>query len=795
MWDAGFPPAGRPSPRGRGTIIAAGSRYIVRLPAGTNVGRYEVVGLVGAGGMGEVYRARDLRLGRDVALKVLPRTSASDPIRLRRFETESRATGALNHPNVLSVFDVGLHEECPYIVAEFLEGRTLRQRLDAEKLAVRTAVDYAIQIAEGLAAAHAKGVVHRDLKPANLFVTADGRVKILDFGLAKLCLPFVVREAGEAATTWTTQPGIPMGTAGYMAPEQVEGREADHRADIFAFGAVLYEMLSRRMAFPARTAAESMAAILRDEPPSLSRTRRAVPAPLERIVQRCLEKRPERRFQSAHDVAFALRDALDAMQADTARPPRPAKRPRGRPSRHAIRSIAVLALENLSGDPEQEYLADGLTDALIGDLAKIGELRVISRTSAMRYKGTRTPLPQIARDLDVDAVVEGSMVCSGERVRVSARLIDAATDRHLWAETYERDLRDVLALQREVSWAIAREVQVALTPQQEAWTARVRPVDPEAHLAYVKGRYYCAKRTAEGFERGLELFAQAIARDPGYAAPWAGVAGTYCLLSAIGYDVLPARLAVPKAKAAALTALELDDTLAEAHAALAQILKDHEWDFAAAEKSYRTAIALDPGYATAHHWYSNYLSAMGRLDEAQAEAERALALDPLSLVINQLVARPHYFARRFDEAVEASRRAISMDPAFPIAYLQLGMAYAAKGMNEEAVVTLQRFSELAGGGTLARALLAFAHARAGDPVVARRLLDELRGIARASYVPAYQFAVAHIGLGELDEAFAWLDKAYDERSDALVYLKVEPTFDPLRPDRRFAELVHRVGLP
>jgi tetratricopeptide (TPR) repeat protein len=352
----------------------------------------------------------------------------------------------------------------------------------------------------------------------------------------------------------------------------------------------------------------------------------------------------------------------------------------------------------------------------------------------------------------------------------------------------------VLALQRELAWAIAREVQVTITPQQ-ATLVGLRPVDPEAHLAYVKARYYCAKRTAEGFRKALELFEAAIGRDPGYAPAWAGMAGTYCLLSAVGYDVMPAREAVPHAKAAALRALELDDTLGEAHASLAQVLKDHEWDFVAAEKSYRKALALDPVFATGHHWYSNFLSAMGRLDEAQREAEQALALDPLSLVINLVVGRPHYFARRYDAAVEASRRALAMDSAFPLAHLQLGMIYTAMGDGAAALEHLRRFSEMAAGSTLAPALLGFASARAGDAAEARRLLRELEALARTRYVPAYHFAVVHIGLGEADPAFEWLERTFQERSDALVYLKVEPAFDSLREDPRFRELVQRVGLP
>ena len=412
----------------------------------------------------------------------------------------------------------------------------------------------------------------------------------------------------------------------------------------------------------------------------------------------------------------------------------------------------------------------------------------------MRYKDTRKPLPEVARALKVDVLLEGSVVRAGERVRIAARLIHAGTDRHLWAESYERDLRDVLALQREIARTVAQKVHITLTPQEDAGLAGARAVDPEAHLLYVKARYYWAKRTSEGFQKALEYFEQATARDAGYAAAWAGTADTYYLLGAFGYDALPPREAVPKAKAAAQKALEIDDTLAEAHAALGQVLQNYEWEFPSAEHSLLRALELNPGYAAAHHYYSNFLSAQGRLDEALAEAERALELDPLSLVINILVARPHYFARRFDEAIEASLKVLEMDPAFPLAYLQLGMARAAKGTNDEAIVDLRRFSALTSGSTLALALLGFAHARVGDRAEAVRRLEALRAAAERRYVPSYQFAAVHIGLGDHDQAFVWLDKAYEERADALVTLKVEPVFDPLRGDPRFSDLLRRVGL-
>jgi TolB-like protein/Tfp pilus assembly protein PilF len=745
--------------------------------------------------MGEVYRAHDPRLVRDVAIKTLPEDSASDADRLRRFQNESRAAGAMNHPNVLSVFDVGVDGGIPYIVCELLDGKTLRAQLDETGLGLRQSVDYGIQIAEGLAAAHARGIVHRDLKPDNLFVTHDGRIKILDFGLAKLQHSERAPAGPDDKTASLTRPRMMIGTTGYMAPEQVRGIAADQRSDIFSFGAVLYEMLAGRRAFEEGTDVETLTAILRENPPSLAGADLPVPPSLDRMVHRCLAKRPDERFQSAHDLALALRAISDLPDAPAPAVQGPYRARHGvRVTRDAIRSLVVLPLQNLSGDPEQEYLADGMTDALIGELARIGALRVISRTSAMYYKGKAGRAPAIARALKVDALVEGSLARWGDRVRISVRLVHAITDQHLWVETYERELKDVLALQREITRAVAERVHVALTPQEDAHLAAARVVNPEAHLLYVKGHYYWAKRTPDGLRRALTHFEQATFKDPGYAAAWAGVADTCCLLTAIGYDVLPALEAVPKAKAAALTALELDDSLADAHAALGQVLKNHEWDFPAAERHYLRAIELDPSYASARHYYSNCLSSMSRLDEALDQARRALELDPLSLVINLLVARPLYYARRHQEAVEQARRVIDMDPVFPLPYVQVGVAHVAQGQMDAAIAALTRFGELTEHSTLSVALLALVHGRAGDSVAATKMLEELLVAAARGYVPSYQIAAAYIGLGDRDQAFAWLDKACDERSDALLDLAVEPCFDSIRDDRRFAGLIRRVGL-
>ncbi|HEY3123969.1 MAG TPA: protein kinase [Thermoanaerobaculia bacterium] len=791
---------------------------------GTRLGPYEILSPLGAGGMGEVYRARDTRLQREVAVKVLPAGFSADADRLRRFEQEARAASALNHPNILTIHDIGTVGRAPYVVSELLEGETLRQRLSEGSLSARKAVEYGIQIANGLAAAHEKGIVHRDLKPENLFVTADGRVKILDFGLAKLTRPEVPSTPLTEVPTSPaeTDAGVVLGTVGYMSPEQVRGQPADQRSDIFSFGAILYEMLTGQRAFRGISAADTMSAILKEEPEH-SRVGSDVSPSLEHILRRCLEKSPGERFQSARDLAFALQETSSASASQPASLPVPRSRSvlwlaplgllillaalvavnvgglrerlfgRGKPAR--IQSLAVLPLENLSRDPEQEYFADGMTEELIADLGKIRALRVISRTSAMRYKGTKKSLPEIARELDVDALVEGSVLRSGDRVRITTQLIHAATDRHLWSESYERDLRDVLALQSEVARSIAREIKIAVTLQEQVRLAQVHPVDPEAHQLYLKGRYYLVKNTQEAAQKALQYMKQSIDKDPAYAVAYAGLANTYVGLGYTGIDALPPREAMPSAKAAALKALELDDTLAEAHTNLGLVRWAYDWDWPAAEKDLKRAIELNPGYATAHLRYANYLCSLGRFDEAVAEDKRALELDPLSLIMNHGQAWPYHLSRRYDQAIEKYRKTLEMEPNFPRTHLRLGEVYAAKGMYREAIAEYQKFSSLGGGSTMAVALIGNARALSGERQEALRALEELTAASKRRYVPSFHFALVYAGLGDKDQAFAWLDRAYEERSQFLVELKFEPILDPLRSDPRFEELVRRVGVP
>ncbi len=458
-----------------------------------------------------------------------------------------------------------------------------------------------------------------------------------------------------------------------------------------------------------------------------------------------------------------------------------------------IQSLVVLPLENLSNDPEQEYFADGMTDQLITNLAQISALKVISRTSAMRYKGTKKSLPEIARELHVDAVVEGAVMWVGGRVRISAQLIEAPTDYHLWAASYERDLRDVLSMQEEVTRAIASEIRVNLSAQEQARLASTRPIDPEAYRFYLKGRYYWNKRSLEGFQKAIEYFQQAIAKDPAYALAYVGLADTYTYFSF--FDVVPPREAMPNAKAAAARALEIDGSLGEAHVSLGYVSYMYDWDWPAAGKHFEQALTLNPAYSRAHTFYPFYLSSLGRSEEALEVAKRSLDLDPASPAVNHSLAVQFYFARQFDQAIEQAQRTLELDPNFAISYELLGEVYVSRGMYREGLSALEKYSALSRGRAMSLALLGYAHARLGERSQALRMLEQLEAASKERYTPAFSFAVVYGGLGEKDQAFAWLEKAYGERTSRLGYLNVEPLWDPLRSDPRFADLVRRIGLP
>ena len=819
---------------------------------GKTVSHYRILEKLGSGGMGVVYKAEDTKLPRFVALKFLVgahgmrpgegerRSPLHDPVALERFKREARAASALNHPNIITIYDIDEAEGIHYIAMECVEGKTLDRLIARHGLRLNEALKYAVQMATALAKAHAAGIVHRDLKPTNVMVTDDGLVKVLDFGLAKLTEAAPTGDAETAATVEpTTEEGTIVGTVGYMSPEQAEGKPVDARSDIFSFGSVLYEMLTGQRAFQGETKASTIAAILREEPKPLSQAVEGLPREVERLVKRCLRKDPAHRFQHMDDLKVALEElkeesdsgelAETGVGAGLARPREGKALPYMRwalvvggaltalaslllglnvaglrdrllslvGERHGvplprIESLAVLPLENLSRDSEQEYFSDGMTDALIAELGQIGSLRVISRTSVMQYKGVKRPLPQIAKELNVDAVIEGSVLRSADRVRITAQLIGAVPERHLWARNYERDLRDVLTLQGEIARTIADEVKATVTPDVQARLARTRAVNPEAYEAYLRGRYFWNKRTEEAYKKAIAYFEQALEKDPAYALAYTGLADCYGLLADYGF--VPWKEAYPRAKGAATKALELDEALAEAHTSLAVIKSEYEWDWLGAEREFKRAIELNPNYATAHHWYSDHLGEMGRHEEAIAEIKRAQQLDPLSVIINTIAGLRFHWARRYDEAVEQLRKTLEMDPNFAVAHHWLAQVYEQMGQHESAIAEHQKAITASGASSYAVAALGHAYA-AGKRNEALRILADLNERRKTAYVSPHDIAVIHVALGEKDQAFEWLEKAYQEHAAGIVTLKVDPRLDPMRSDRRFQDLLRRMNLP
>jgi serine/threonine-protein kinase len=746
------------------------------LRSGTRIGPYEILGPLGAGGMGEVHRAHDTRLGRKVAIKVLPGELATDPDRLRRFAQEARATAALSHPNILAVFDVGSHEDRPYLVEELLEGETLRERLLRGALTVRTAVELAAQIADGLAAAHGRGIVHRDLKPDNLFVTTDGHVKILDFGLAKLVeVPLNPEAAAEAPTLAPgTEAGVVLGTPGYMAPEQVRAQPADHRADLFALGCVLYEMLAGKRPFAGTTSADTRAAILTRDPQPLTENRPEVSVALEQVVLRCVEKDPDRRFDSARDVAFALRAVAPALQPaghiSAAGDVQPQERP----------SIAVLPFANLSAEPEQEYFCDGVSEEIIHALAHVEGLRVVARTSSFAFKGRSEDIRQIGASLNVRTVLEGSVRKSGDRLRITAQLVDVADGCHLWSERFDRRLEDVFAIQDAISLAIVDHLKIELLDREKAAVVHRHTANLEAHNAYLIGLFEWNKMSPDGLARSRDLFREAIRLDPAYAPAYARLADA--ITSVTWWADQPPAEALSQALPLALKALELDPNLSHAFCVMGVCRGFLEWDRVVGEVCLRRAVELAPNDANAQIFLALLLTAKGSFEESVLRSRLAQRLDPLSPAVNVWAGSFLACAGHFNEALASLERQVAMNPQFWMPYFFIGYALARGGRLSEARVATARAVELSGGVSITLSVLACLCYLLGDRSTGDDLFDRLHRRAEAGYVAPMLLAWAHAARGDADTALQCVKDALAARDPWVVMHRLwSPAVFPAEP--------------
>jgi serine/threonine-protein kinase len=796
------------------------------LSANTNLSHYRIVSKIGAGGMGEVYLAEDTQLERKVALKILPETFAQDRERMGRFVREARSASALNHPNIITIHEIGASGDTHFIATEYIEGETLHTRLGNQPVSLKAALEIAIQVASALDAAHRAGIVHRDIKPENVMIRPDGLVKILDFGIAKQSsrpaaavgsdLSEPPAAAGglsvdaEAATAIKsgTSAGMIIGTASYMSPEQARGKVVDARSDIFSFGVVLYEMLAGRKPFAGENSLDLIGSILTDEPLPLSQFLPEVPQQIEQIVNKTLRKNREERYQTAHDLLLDLKRLQRRLEfeAELGRTSPPHQsgaaqtqivRAETTAKTEARNSIAVLPFANMSNDPENEYFCDGLAEELLNALAKIEDLKVAARTSAFSFKGKNTNVSEIGQALSVKTVLEGSVRKSGSRVRITVQLINATDGYHLWSERYDREMEDIFDVQDEITQAIVEALKLKLFGKEKALVMKRYTDNTEAYELFLKGRYYFSKHTGGGWRKALEYFEQAIEKEPDYAPAYAWI--SISLTHAWYFGVLSADEAVPKSKSAANRAREIDSDLAEAHIALGNIHFYNEWDWQKAEQAYKRAIEINPNSADAGMWYGLFLTSRERFDEAINEGRRTVELDPLSLFLNLNVGWIYLFAGRLGDTLAQVRRMIEIEPNFNGAYWQMGMVHLLEGRYQEAREEYRKAVAL-GSYPTTLSILGVACARLGKRDEAIDVLNQLLEMKQQQPVAAFDIARVYGGLDENDKTFEWLEKAIEERNGELVFLNLETKIGTgdmfgkdIRRDPRFAELVRRVG--
>lgn len=793
-----------------GMIFDERSRYMI----GRKLGHYELKSMLGTGGMGEVYRAHDSRLNRDVAIKILPEHLAQNPESLHRFEREVRAVAALSHPNILSIFEFGTDQNESYAVMELLEGETLRDRLKRGRLEWPAAVEIGIAIAEGLDAAHAKGIIHRDLKPANIFLTTGGTVKILDFGIAKVKTDSIPGSISENPSTATTQPGTIIGTIGYMSPEQVNGKAVDATSDIFSLGCVLYEMVSGQRAFHGETGAEIIAAILKENPPRMTDVE--IPPDLETVIHHCLEKSPKKRLQSALEVASHLRSILsseDQSLAPTVKQREVKRRSVFRPiialtafllliaafwfywtmkAPGAIDSLAVLPLVNAAGDANLDYLTDGLTDTLIDKLSRLPRMKVISRNTVFEYKNRKDIDPRkVGKELNVQAVVNGTMVQRGDTINLQVELVSTADGTQIWGERYSRNQNDLSALQEEITRQISEKVRPGLSSQERKQITGSSTANAEAYRYYFVANYYSRVVSPESMRKGVEYMLRAIDLDPSFALGYAGLANAYVGASTIAFAP---EEAMPKARAAALKAIEMDNTLAEAYSALAQVKERFEHDRPGAEKEYRRAIAINPNNSITRGRYSEYLLQQGRVREAISQMAKAKELEPLSFNVATGFAWLHYLDHQYDEAARQLLKILDEKPDFVMALYTLGQVYVQKKMYDQARAAFVKARTLDPESPFPIFLLTHLAAVEGKRDEARKGLDQILKLAGKNYIDPFDIGQIYLELGNKDKAFEMFEKAFQAKSEQMLYLKVEPRLDSLRSDPRYIDLVRRLKL-
>jgi serine/threonine-protein kinase len=775
---------------------------------GSVISHYKILEKLGEGGMGVVYKAQDLKLDRLVALKFLPPGLSTSEWDKTRFMREAKTASALDHPNICTIYEV---DEAPdgqmFLVMAYYEGKTLKEKIELQRPSLDEALHIALEIAQGLEAAHEKGIVHRDIKSANIMLTLRGQAKVMDFGLAK-----------AAGRTQLTKAGATVGTIAYMSPEQALGENVDHRSDIWSFGVVLYEMISGELPFKSEYEQAVVYSILNEKPKSLREIRSEVPEALEKIISKCIARQTADRYQTAAELLIDLRSLsgkpVPALLRELSHAIELLKRkpvywitgagvllvlvllfvasPWRAPSTER-KSIAVLPFSNLSGNKEDDYFSEGITEDIIAQLWKIGDIKIISRTSVMQYKDTKKNLRDIGRELGVANILEGSVRLAENRIRISGRLVDVSSEAQLWGDTYERDMKDVFEIQSDVAQKIAGALKANFFSTQKGRIGKKPTENIEAYNLYLKGRFFWNQRTAPALKKGIDFFQQAVSLDSTFALAFSGIADCYSALGSLSF--LSPDDAFLKAKAAASRALELDSTLAEPHASLAYSKFYYDWDWGAAEQQFKIALALNPTYVVAYDWYSVYLTAMDRTEEARSIIKKAQDLDPLSLLINTDMGFTLYYHGHYDQAIKELLTTIELDPKYAPAHLWLGRTYQEKKMYAEAIQEYQKTTSAIVDWPVAIAAIGHVYGMAGKKAEAQKTLAYLNALSTKKFVTAYGVALVYASLGEKEKAFLWLNKALEERSNWLVWLKLDPRWVSIRTDKRFADLVRKVGLP